>query len=54
MSIFSSSPEGIDCCSTAWPIDMNIAASANAAAAASATAAEAERLQEDYLISNTR
>ena len=53
MSIFSSIPEGIDCCSTAWPIDMNISSSANAAAA-SATAAEVERLQEDYLISNTR
>ena len=48
MSIFSSNPEGIDCCSTAWPIDVNIVASATAAAAAaaSATTAEAEKLPD--------
>ena len=38
MSIFSSSPEGIDCCSTAWPIDVNIAATATAAGSAAAAA----------------
>ena len=56
MTIFFSNPEGIDYYSTVWPVDVNIVASATAAAAAGAfaTAAEAERLQEDYLISNTR
>ena len=46
MTIFSSNPEGIDCYSTAWPVDVNIVASATAAAAAaaSATTAEAEKL----------
>ena len=49
MTIFSSNPEGIDCYSTAWPVDVNIVASATAAAAAaaaSATTREAKKLPD--------
>ena len=49
MTIFSSNPEVIDCYSTAWPVDVNIVASATAAAAsaaASATTTEAENFPD--------
>ena len=39
MLIFSSSPEGIDCCNTVWTIDDHITATGTAAAATAAAAA---------------